>query len=101
MIHIDFTLSYLQLYLIIINIFAFIIYGYDKAQALKSSKSISRVSEYKLLFTTLLGGTLGSGTAMMLFRHKIKKISFMIKFILIFILQISLIILYLNGVFSQ
>jgi uncharacterized membrane protein YsdA (DUF1294 family) len=70
------------------------IYGYDKAQALKTDKNISRVSENKLLFSTLLGGIIGSLSAMLIFRHKIKKPSFMIKFFLIVILQMVLIFLY-------
>ena len=96
MIHIDFTLSYLEIYLIFINLTSFILYGYDKALALKTHKNISRISENKLLFTTLLGGTITSLIAMLLFRHKIKKVSFIIKFLLVFIIQIVLVILYLQ-----
>ena len=96
MIHIDFTLSYLQLYLIIINIFAFIFYGYDKAQAIKTSQNISRVSENKLLLSSFVGGSIGSLFAMFLFRHKIKKPSFMIKYLLVVIVQIIVAFVYYN-----
>ena len=91
MVHIDFTLNYFQIYLIIINIFAFMLYGYDKALALKTHKVISRISENKLLLSSLLGGTVGSLTAMFLFRHKVKKNSFIIKFFIVLIVQIAVV----------
>jgi len=96
MIHISFTLSYFELYLIIINLMALILYGYDKFQAIKSSKNISRVSENKLLLITLLGGTIGALLSMLIFRHKIKKPSFMIKFSIVVILQAIGIFIYIN-----
>lgn len=88
MIHIDFTLTYIELYFILINIFTFILYSFDKLQAMRVEKNISRVSELQLLFFTFVGGTVGSILAMVIFRHKIKKISFLWKFILVCILQI-------------
>ena len=36
---------------------------------------------------TLLGGTIGALLSILLFRHKIKKISFMIKFVIVIALQ--------------
>ncbi len=96
MIHISFTLSYFELYLIIINLMALILYGYDKLQAIRSSKNISRVSENKLLLITLLGGTIGALLSMLIFRHKIKKPSFMIKFSIVVILQAIGIFIYIN-----
>ncbi len=89
-------LSYLQIYLIVINILTFMLYGYDKLKSLIHIKNISRVSENKLLLTALLGGTFGSLLAMLLFRHKIKKPSFIIKFSLVVIIQIALLFLYLK-----
>ena len=94
MIHIDFTLNYFQIYLISINLLAFILYGYDKALALTTHKNISRISENKLLFSTLLGGAIGSLSAMLLFRHKIKKTSFILKFFIVLIVQILLAFFY-------
>ena len=75
---------------------ALILYGYDKFQAIKSSKNISRVSENKLLLITLLGGTIGALLSMLIFRHKIKKPSFMIKFSIVVILQAIGIFIYIN-----
>lgn len=98
MIHFSFALSYFQIYIICISFISFILYAYDKLQALKTSKIIQRVSENRLLFTTLLGGTLGSLLSMFIFRHKIKKASFMIKFIIVVILQIIVVFLYIKGI---
>ncbi len=96
MISFNFTLTYFQIYLLCINLLAFILYAYDKLQSLKNSKNIRRVPEKKLLFTTLLGGTVGSILAMVIFRHKIKKVSFIIKFSVIVIIQAIVIFLYIK-----
>ncbi len=87
MININFSLSYIELYLLCINILAFIIYGYDKLQATRTVKNISRVSERALLIISLLGGSIGAIISMFIFRHKIKKLSFMIKFTIVVLLQ--------------
>lgn len=73
-------------------------YAYDKLQALKNLTSIQRVSEIKLLLSSLLGGTIGSIISMVLFRHKIKKASFIIKFLIIVILQIIAIFFYIKRI---
>lgn len=89
MISFNITLSYFQIYLIVINFIAFGIYIYDKLIAISESKTIYRVSEIKLLVSSLLGGTAGSIVAMIIFRHKIKKVSFMVKFVLVVAMQIA------------
>ncbi|WP_373002595.1 DUF1294 domain-containing protein [Sulfurimonas sp.] len=94
MIHIDFTLSYLEIYLILINLITFMLYSYDKVQAVKNLDKVQRVSEKKLLFSTLIGGTLGSIISMLIFRHKIKKASFVIKFTIVAIIQVLAIFFY-------
>lgn len=94
MFHIDFMLSYLQIYLISINIVAFIIYGYDKLKSIINNSS--RVPENRLLFVTFLGGIAGSLFAMFLFRHKIKKPSFIIKYSIVVIVQVAILFLYLK-----
>ena len=91
MVHIDFTLTYIELYFIVINIFSFTLYSFDKLQAIREDKNISRVPELKLLLSTLIGGTIGSILAMLFFRHKIKKFSFLWKFVVVILLQIVLI----------
>jgi len=95
MIHIDFYLSYIALYFISINLFTFFLYLFDKIQAYKNNKNISRVSEIKLLFFSFIGGSIGSLFSMVLFSHKIKKFSFLWKFIIICIVQTIAIITYI------
>jgi len=88
MIDISFSLSYLVIYLICINIFSFIYYGYDKLQAIRNDKNISRISEKSLLIVSFIGGTIGAIISMLLFRHKIKKLSFMVKFFIVVLIQV-------------
>ena len=94
MIHIDFTLSYLEIYLILINLLAFALYAYDKLQALKNLHKVQRVSEKKLLFFAFIGGTIGSIISMLIFRHKVKKLSFIIKFAIVVTIQALAIFFY-------
>ena len=96
MININMTLSYFELYLILISTASFLLYAYDKLQALKNSKNITRVSEKKLLLSSLIGGSVGSLLAMLIFRHKIKKASFIIKFSIVIILQVVAIYFYIK-----
>ncbi len=88
MININFSLTYIELYLLFINLFTFIIYGIDKFKSIKNDKSIMRISELTLFIVTFIGGTVGAVLSMILFRHKIKKLSFIVKFIIIVIFQI-------------
>jgi len=97
MVEISFSLNYFQIYIIMISFISFCYYAYDKIQAIQNLKHIQRVPEVRLLFTTLIGGTIGSLVSMVLFRHKIKKPSFMIKFFIIFIIQLIIIFLYFQG----
>ena len=96
MINIQFT--YIEIYLIVINVFSFLLYAFDKFKALDNSKNSRRISEKNLLFSSLLGGTVGSVISMFLFRHKIKKTSFLIKLFLVISLQIAY---YLYFYFNQ
>jgi uncharacterized membrane protein YsdA (DUF1294 family) len=87
MVNISFALSYLQAYIVLANILSFMLYGYDKLKSLKSSKKTRRVSENRLLLSSFVGGSIGSILAMLMFRHKIKKPSFLIKFFLVVVIQ--------------
>ena len=73
--------------LLAINIFAFLLMGYDKKLAKRKK---SRISEKTLLMSAFLGGSLGSGIGMLYFRHKTSKNSYLVKFWSIFIVQIIL-----------
>lgn len=69
----------------ILNAIAFVLTGYDKIVAQKNKR---RIPETTLLAFVFFGGTLGSGLAMLLFRHKTSKTSYLLKFWLIVILQV-------------
>ena len=71
-----------------LNIVAFVLIGYDKFLA-KNHKS--RISEKTLLTFVLIGGTIGSGIAMLVFRHKTAKESYLWKFWTVALIQIVLI----------
>ena len=71
------------LYLLLINLFTLIIWGYDKQMAKKNSQ---RISEKRLLLLVFFGGFLG----IVLFRHKIAKRTFLLKFTGVAVIQLVL-----------
>ncbi len=81
----------IMIYLIIINVLAFVMYGIDKRKAVKGRW---RISEAALLTVAALGGSLGSLLAMELFRHKTKHKKFTIGVRLLLVLHIILLVLY-------
>lgn len=74
----------LIVYLIIINISAFIIFGIDKRRAVKNRW---RIAESTLFLLALIGGSIGAEVGMYVFHHKTKHLRFVIGIPLIFILQ--------------
>lgn len=81
-------------YFLILNGIAFMLMAYDKHLA-KTKKQ--RISELTLLSFVFFGGTIGSGLAMLIFRHKISKISYLWKFWGILFIQILMSWFYLNN----
>lgn len=79
---------------LIINIIAFILIGYDKKLAQNNKM---RISEKMLLTFVLIGGTIGSGLGMLIFRHKTSKTNYMVKYWGIVILQFLIIWFYFNN----
>jgi uncharacterized membrane protein YsdA (DUF1294 family) len=75
----------------VISIITFIIFGIDKRKAVKHQR---RIPESTLLSLTFLGGTIGALLGMLVFRHKISKRSFLLKFSGIVVIQIMLVYLY-------
>lgn len=84
----------LLIYFLIVNILLFILAGYDKYLARKNKR---RIPENTLFFIEAIGGTIGLLIAMLFFRHKTSKPSFIIKFGIILLLQIVLVYLKLTG----
>lgn len=62
----------LAIWLIIINLVAFLIFGLDKWKAKRKEKNekVRRVPEKNLLLLAALGGSVGALLAMRVFRHK-------------------------------
>ena len=78
----------LWIYLITLTLITFLFYGYDKYQAINRN---TRIPEIVLHLLTLAGGTIGAVAGQLLFRHKTKKLSFRVVFIIIAVVQIGLI----------
>lgn len=81
---------YLKIYLLIINLISFITFFIDKR---KSIKNKWRIRENTLHLLSFIGGIYGSIAAMLLFRHKYRKLKFCL--ITTFALIINLAITYL------
>ena len=77
--------------LLIINVISFFLFWIDKRRATKNKY---RISEFILLLSCFLGGIFGAILAIMIFKHKISKISFKIKLGVIILIQIGILYLY-------
>ena len=80
------------IYITVINVAAFLMYGIDKWNA---RKGLWRIPEKTLLGIAAVGGSVGAYAAMQMFRHKTKKPKFYIGVPLIFAIQIA-ILLYIS-----
>ena len=81
------------IYLAVINVVAFFMYGIDKR---KAKKSKWRISEATLLMMAILGGSIGAWLGMKVWRHKTlhKKFRYGIPLILIAQIVLGLLVLY-------
>jgi uncharacterized membrane protein YsdA (DUF1294 family) len=77
------------IYLILINIGTAVMYVIDKIKARNNSW---RIRERTLLLLALAGGSVGAVFAMKFFRHKTKKESFLLWFVLIIALQVIILL---------
>ena len=82
-------MRYFIIYIVIINIIAFLAMYIDKRKA-KYGKW--RIPEQSLFILALIGGSIGAIIGMYTFRHKTKKLRFSVGFPAILVLQIILII---------
>ena len=73
-------------YLIVVNISAIAVYGWDK---LSAKQGWQRVPEKILLLLALLGGSVGAMAAMTFYRHKTRHLKFIYGVPMIFVLQIA------------
>ncbi|MHC0037411.1 DUF1294 domain-containing protein [Pseudoneobacillus sp. C159] len=81
------------LIVLFINIYGFILMGFDKSRAQKGGW---RISERALWITAICFGAIGTTIGMNAFRHKTKHSSFRIGFPLLAVIQVVLIYLYLK-----
>lgn len=81
----------LLVYLILVNVVSFFMYGIDKRKAIKDQW---RIPEKTLLMAALLGGSLGAFAGMQVFRHKTKHLKFLLGVPACMILHAALGILY-------
>lgn len=86
-----FTIQNFIIYLVIINIVAFLAMWIDKQ---KAKKGKWRISETALFILAILGGSIGGMIGMYTFRHKTKKPRFTIGFPVILISEIIIYIIY-------
>ena len=87
-----FTMKNFVIYILAINLIGFFIMWLDKHKARKGSW---RIPEKTLFIITAIGGGIGTTAGMFVFRHKTKKLNFLIGFPFITILEIILVIYYL------
>ena len=75
------------------TVLTFLLFGYDKFAA---GRSGWRVPEFQLVLLAALGGWVGGGLAMLVFRHKTAKLSFHLKYAASFLVWAGLIYARLN-----
>ena len=88
------VITLLLSYLIAINLIGFALMGIDKY---KAKKRAFRISEATLFTVAVIGGSIGSILGMYAFRHKTRHRSFVYGMPLILIIQIILILAFLNA----
>lgn len=76
------------IYLITLSLVTFLFYGYDKSQAVSHK---GRIPEAVLHGLALAGGTPGALAGQLVFRHKTRKLSFRVVFIIIAVVQAGLV----------
>ncbi len=82
------VLTYITIYLLVLNIIGFLIMGIDKRRA---KKRMWRIPEKTFFIASLLGGSIGTWAGMYTFRHKTKHWYFVIGMPLILVLQIGIV----------
>ena len=85
-------MTYLYIYLLVINLAAFAVYGLDKE---KAEKDNWRIPESNLIVLAVLGGSIGALAGMLAFHRKTKKPKFVIGIPLIALTQVLALILLL------
>ncbi len=87
-----FPLKYVIMYLVAINLIGFLAMLIDKQ---KAKRGTWRIPEKTLFILTALGGGIGTIAGMYLFRHKTKKLKFVVGFPVILITEIAFVIFWI------
>ena len=98
----EFVFSFFHLlipYGLIINVYAFLLFGFDKSRS--TQNGARRIRERTLWLSMLFGGSIGALLGMHLFRHKTKKLSFQSVAALILMIQILTFIYFYQQFFLQ
>lgn len=77
------------IYVAVVNIAAFLMYGIDKWNA---KRDFRRIPEKTLLVIAAIGGCIGAYVGMQLFHHKTRKPKFYIGIPLIFAIQMGVLV---------
>ena len=77
-------MKWLMYYLIVVNLLTWIIYGIDKW---KAKRRAWRIPERTLLLLAAAGGCTAALAGMLMFRHKTRKLKFMIGVQVIFVVE--------------
>ena len=77
-------MKWLMYYLIVVNLLTWIIYGIDKW---KAKRRAWRIPERTLLLLAAACGCTGALAGMLMFRHKTRKLKFMIGVPVIFVVE--------------
>lgn len=85
------VLEAITIYLAAINVITFIMFGADKARAIKGRW---RISEAALILAALLGGSIGALAGMRIFHHKTRHRKFTVGIPVILVFQIVFMVLY-------
>lgn len=80
---------FICLYLIVMNVLTFIVYGIDKQ---KAKRGKWRISEKTLMMLAVFGGSIGAWIGMQVFRHKTKHLLFVIGVPLIFFVELGIVL---------
>ena len=84
-------MNLIVVYLVIINVVAFVLFTHDKMCAIQSRR---RIPEKVLFLFAIAGGSLGGLVSMYIYRHKVNKWKFSIGLPVIILGQICLYYLY-------
>ena len=82
-------MNLILIYVVVINLATFLMYGIDKWNA---KHDFRRIPEKILLGSAAVGGSIGAYTGMQLFRHKTRKPKFYIGIPIIIAIQIGILV---------